>query len=104
MQHTIVALVQNKPGVLSRAINLFRRRGLNIDTLTVNRTADPTVSRLTLVAECENVTQLIAQLQKLLDVVEAHELRPYGAPASRIYRPATPPSSPLAVSQADGIA
>ena len=35
MKHTLVALVENKPGVLNRVASLFRRRNFNIDSLTV---------------------------------------------------------------------
>jgi acetolactate synthase-1/3 small subunit len=42
--HTIVALVENKPGVLNRVVSLFRRRNFNVDSLTVGRTHKPHVS------------------------------------------------------------
>ena len=38
MLHTFVVYVENKPGVLSRVVSLFRRRAFNIDSLTVGRT------------------------------------------------------------------
>jgi acetolactate synthase-1/3 small subunit len=38
MKHTLVALVENEPGVLNRVASLFRRRNFNIDSLTVGRT------------------------------------------------------------------
>ena len=49
MQHTITALVENRPGVLARVTGLFARRGFNIESLAVSITEDPTVSRMTLV-------------------------------------------------------
>ena len=38
MKHTLVALVENQPGVLQRVANLFSRRGFNIESLTVGHT------------------------------------------------------------------
>ena len=49
MLHTFVVYVENKPGVLSRVVSLFRRRAFNIDSLTVGRTENPDVSRMTIV-------------------------------------------------------
>ena len=51
MKHTLVALVENKPGVLARVAGLFRRRNFNIDSLTVGTTEDPTISRMTIVVD-----------------------------------------------------
>ena len=41
MKHTLVALVENKPGVLNRVVSLFRRRNFNISSLTVGETENP---------------------------------------------------------------
>ncbi len=49
MQHTLVALVEDKPGVLNRVASLFRRRAFNIESLTVGHTHQPGVSRMTIV-------------------------------------------------------
>ena len=51
MKHTLVALVENKPGVLARVAGLFRRRNFNIDSLTVGTTEDSTISRMTIVVD-----------------------------------------------------
>ena len=50
-RHTLCALVENQPGVLTRVASLFRRRGFNIDSLTVGRTQRDDLSRMTLVME-----------------------------------------------------
>ena len=50
-RHTIAALVENRPGVLVRVANLFRRRAFNIDSLTVGRTHRDDYSRMTMVME-----------------------------------------------------
>ena len=72
MKHTVVALVEDKPGVLNRVASLFRRRGLNIDSLAVGTTHEPGVSRMTIVIEGnENIAdQLEKQLFKLIDVIK----------------------------------
>jgi acetolactate synthase I/III small subunit len=71
MQHTITILVENKPGVLARVAGLFARRGFNITSLAVSTTNDPTVSRITLVAEGDDqeLKQIVKQSNKLVDVV-----------------------------------
>ena len=72
MQHTITALVENKPGVLARVSGLFARRGFNIESLAVSITDDPTVSRMTIVVGGEETVleQITKQLNKLIDVIK----------------------------------
>jgi len=71
-QHILVALVENKLGVLNRISSLFRRRRFNIDSLNVGRTENPDLSRMTIVVNAEdtNVEQVIKQLYKIIDVVK----------------------------------
>ena len=68
---TIIAHVEDKPGVLNRISSLFRRRGYNIASLTVGRTAEPGVSRLTLVIDADDDTarRIEANLYKLVNVL-----------------------------------
>lgn len=70
MKHTLVALVENQPGVLQRVANLFSRRGFNIESLTVGTTDTESISRMTIVVDGANtqVEQVIKQLYKLIDV------------------------------------
>ena len=56
MNHTFVALVEDKPGVLNRVASLFRRRTFNIESLTVGRTEQPGVSRMTIVVDSDEVS------------------------------------------------
>ncbi len=72
MLHTLTVLVENNPGVLARIAGLFSRRGFNIDSLTVGRTEDPAVSRMTIVVEGDDHTleQVEKQLHKLVDVLK----------------------------------
>jgi len=71
MKHTLVTLVENKPGVLARVAGLFRRRNFNIDSLTVGTTEDPTVSRMTIVVDSNATDSTLVErnLYKLVDVL-----------------------------------
>ena len=75
-QRTISALVQDRPGVLARIAGLFRRRGFNIASLAVGRSEQPGMSRMTFVVEGpdEVVRHVSAQLDRLIDVVEVHDI------------------------------
>jgi acetolactate synthase I/III small subunit len=74
--HTIIADVEDKPGVLNRIASLFRRRGYNITSLTVGRTEKAGVSRLTLVVDAdEDVARRIeANLYKLVNVLRVEDV------------------------------
>ena len=71
MFHTFVVYVENKPGVLSRVVSLFRRRAFNIDSLTVGRTENPDVSRMTIVsdADTDQARRIVANIYKLVNVL-----------------------------------
>src|SRR5437764_15145414 len=75
MQHTITALVENRPGVLARVAGLFSRRGFNIESLAVSITEDATVSRMTLVVggDERSLEQISKQLNKLIDVIKVFD-------------------------------
>lgn len=75
MQHTITALVENKPGVLARVSGLFARRGFNIESLAVSITDDPSVSRMTIVVTGDDAVleQITKQLHKLIDVIKVED-------------------------------
>src|SRR5919198_5764850 len=70
MEHTLVALVEDKPGVLNRVASLFRRRAFNIESLTVGHTETPGISRMTIVVDTdERGARLVeANLYKLVPV------------------------------------
>jgi acetolactate synthase I/III small subunit len=78
MKHTLSALVENKPGVLSRVSGLFTRRGFNIDSLAVSPTEDPERSRMTITVDTTRtpVEQITKQLDKLINVIKVRELDP----------------------------
>ena len=77
MSHVINVHVENKPGVLARISAMFARRGFNIHSLAVGPTADPSLSRMTIVIDGPKMEQVIKQLYKLVHVVKVTELK-YG--------------------------
>lgn len=76
MQHTLVALVEDRPGVLNRIASLFRRRAFNIDSLTVGHTDQAGVSRMTIMVSGDDaqIERLTAYLYKLVNVIQVHDL------------------------------
>lgn len=72
MDHTISILVENEFGVLARVAGLFSGRGFNIESLTVAKTLDPSLSRITLVTNGDDqiVEQITKQLNKLVCVIK----------------------------------
>ncbi|MFC1928875.1 acetolactate synthase small subunit [Chloroflexota bacterium] len=75
-KHTIVALVENKPGVLNRMASLFRRRGFNIESIAVGHSEIPHLSRMTIVVDgaTTSVEQVRKQLDKVIDVVRVSDI------------------------------
>ena len=67
---TLVAYVENKPGVLNRVSSLARRLAINIDSLTVGPTENEAIARMTIVAHTDEkgAHRLEASLEKLVDV------------------------------------
>ena len=77
-KHVLSVLVKNSSGVLSRVSGLFSRRGYNIDSLTVGRTENPSISRMTitLMADEDVLEQVKKQLNKLEDVIRVVNFKP----------------------------
>ena len=71
-KHTLIALMEDKPGVLNRVSNLFRRRNYNIQSLAVGHSETRDISRMTVVVDGDNrvVEQVVKQLSKLINVTE----------------------------------
>ena len=80
-RHTLSVLVENKPGVLTRVAALFARRAFNIHSLAVGETADPRISRMTVVVDAAElpIEQVTKQLNKLINVLKIVELDPAAA-------------------------
>jgi acetolactate synthase-1/3 small subunit len=76
MKRTLVALVEDKPGVLNRVVSLFRRRNFNIESLTVGHSERPHVSRMTIVVEADGVPveQFVYQMDRLINVLEVSDI------------------------------
>lgn len=74
-KHIISALVQNQPGVLAHVAGMFAARAFNIDSLTVGRTEDPSLSRMTIVVVGDDrvVEQVRKQLAKIISVVKVQD-------------------------------
>jgi acetolactate synthase-1/3 small subunit len=76
MLQVISLLLENKPGALMRVTGLLTQRGYNIESLTVARTLDPELSRMTIVVEVEDPqrSQVIKQMNRLINVLQAVDL------------------------------
>jgi acetolactate synthase-1/3 small subunit len=79
MLHTFVALVEDKPGALTRVASLFRRLNINIISLTVGHSERPEVSRMTIVAEAapgagHRVKASLFKIENVLDVDDVGQL------------------------------
>ena len=74
--HTLSVLVENKPGVLTRVAGLFARRAFNIKSLTVGETEFPSISRMTIIVQADQLPfeQVTKQLNKLINVIKVVEL------------------------------
>jgi acetolactate synthase-1/3 small subunit len=72
----IAALVENKPGVLHSVANMFRRRGFNIESITVGHTELKGITRMTITVSGDEKTleQIVKQMNKLIDVVKVTSL------------------------------
>jgi acetolactate synthase-1/3 small subunit len=76
MLQTISILLENKPGALLRVTGVLSARGYNIESLTVAKTLDPELSRMTIVVDVEERirTQVVKQINKLINVLQATDL------------------------------
>src|SRR4030042_7105681 len=74
----IAALVENKPGVLHSVANMFRRRGFNIESISVGSTEQEDLARMTVTVKGDEQTidQVVKQLNKLIDVIKVSILDP----------------------------
>jgi acetolactate synthase-1/3 small subunit len=75
-KHILVALVEDKPGVLNRMASLFRRRGFNIESIAVGHSEIPNLSRMTFVVNgaANMVEQVRKQLDKVVETVKVSDI------------------------------
>jgi acetolactate synthase I/III small subunit len=97
MLHTFVALVEDKPGVLTRVASLFRRLNINIISLTVGHSERPDVSRMTIVAEAppgagHRIKASLFKLENVIDVDDIGQLSCVTRELALIKVAATPPT------------
>jgi acetolactate synthase I/III small subunit len=73
---TLSLLMENKPGALMRVTGLLSQRGYNIESLTVARTLDPTLSRMTIVVDVDTKLRpyVLKQMNRLINVLQATDL------------------------------
>lgn len=76
MKHTVVAWMEDRPGVLTRVTSLFRRRGFNIESLAVGHSETDGISRMTFVVDGDErmVDQAVKQLEKQIDVTRVEDV------------------------------
>jgi acetolactate synthase-1/3 small subunit len=76
IKHTLVALVEDKPGVLNKVASLFRRRGFNIQSIAVGGTETAGLSRMVIVVDGDTsmVEQVRKQLDKVIEVVKVSDI------------------------------
>lgn len=77
-RHALSLLVKNSSGVLSRVVGLFSRRGYNIDSLSVGKTENPDISRMTICLNGDDdiLEQCEKQITKLQEVISIENLKP----------------------------
>jgi len=81
-KHIWLALVEDKPGVLNRMSNVFRRRGFNIQSVNVLETIEsedsemPGLTRVAIVVSgsASMLGPVRKQLEKIVDVVEVSDI------------------------------
>src|ERR671926_177723 len=75
-KHTVVATVEEGPAVLNRVLSLFRQRSFAIESLSIGKTHEPGIMRLTMVVDGARsaVEQVIKQLYKVIEVRKVSDL------------------------------
>jgi acetolactate synthase-1/3 small subunit len=77
MTITYIVRAENRPGVLTRVTEVFRRRVVNIESLTVGHTETPGVSRMTIVVDIDDdaARRMEGHLYKLVNVLHVDTVK-----------------------------
>ena len=72
MEYTLTIFTENKPGVLYRIADIFLRRKINVESLTVSELYPPDKSRFTIVISTteEQIKKIAAQIEKIIEVLD----------------------------------
>ena len=75
-ENTISILVNNKPDVMARIAGTFSGRGFNIETIAVNVTDDPKISKIILTTwgNQDTIIKIEKQLHRIVDVLQVDDL------------------------------
>ena len=74
MRHTLIALVEDRPGAMNRLLGLLRGRGLAVHSIAFGESETPGVKRTTVLVDTENVDQTMKQLNRLIEVLEVTDV------------------------------
>jgi acetolactate synthase-1/3 small subunit len=74
VRHTLIALVEDRPGAMNRMLGLLRGRGLTVHSISFGESETPGVKRTTVLLDTENVDQTMKQLNRLIEVLEVTDV------------------------------
>jgi acetolactate synthase-1/3 small subunit len=74
VRHTLIALVEDRPGAMNRLLGLLRGRGLGVHSVATGDSETPGVKRTTVVVDTDNVDQTMKQLNRLIEVLEVTDV------------------------------
>ena len=80
--HTLLVLLQDRPGALHRTVTLFRRRSYNIASLEVVRSEMEGLSRMTVVIEAPSPDQVMKELERLIEVFSVRDVTRHPEPSA----------------------
>jgi acetolactate synthase I/III small subunit len=85
MEHAVRARLRSDPAAVTRLVSLLRRRGFDLQSLTLGPCDEPDSRPATMVVRAPDARLLLAQLRRLLDVVHV-EIHSHDAAAARVVR------------------